>query len=59
MAQKDPKVGVTVNDPIGPVPDPASVTATLPKDIKCTGTESASSRCACCMAIRPSRARTW
>ena len=30
MAQKDPKVGVTVNDPSGPVPDPASVTATLP-----------------------------
>jgi hypothetical protein len=37
LAQKDPKVGVTVNDPIGPAPDPASVTATLPKDQKCTG----------------------
>ena len=37
MAQKDPKVGVTVNDPIGPVPDPARVTATLPKDFKCSG----------------------
>ena len=23
MAQKDPKVGTTVNDPIGPAPDPA------------------------------------
>jgi hypothetical protein len=38
LAQKDPKVGVTVNDPIGPPPDPSAVTATLPKDIKCTGT---------------------
>lgn len=37
LAQKDPKVGVTVNDPIGPAPDPSRVTATLPKDIKCTG----------------------
>ena len=27
MAQKDPKVGVTVNDPVGPMPDPARVTA--------------------------------
>jgi hypothetical protein len=38
LAQKDPKVGVTVNDPIGPPPDPASVGMTLPQDIKCTGT---------------------
>ena len=30
-AQKDPTVGVTVNDPPGPMPDPARVTATLPK----------------------------
>jgi hypothetical protein len=37
IAQTDPKVGVTVNDPIGPVPDPTRVTATLPKDFKCTG----------------------
>ena len=37
LAQKDPKVGVTVNDPIGPVPDPTRVTATLPKDFKCSG----------------------
>jgi hypothetical protein len=37
LAQKDPKVGVTVNDPIGPPPDPAAVSMTLPKDIKCTG----------------------
>jgi hypothetical protein len=37
LAQKDPKVGVTVNDPIGPAPDPSRVTETLPKDIKCTG----------------------
>ena len=38
IAQTDPKVGVTVNDPIGPVPDPARVTATLPEDFKCRGT---------------------
>ena len=38
IAQTDPKFGVTVNDPTGPVPDPARVTETLPKDIKCTGT---------------------
>jgi hypothetical protein len=37
IAQTDPKVGVTVNDPIGPAPDPSRVTETLPKDIKCTG----------------------
>ena len=37
LAQKDPKVDVTINDPIGPAPDPASVGETLPKDIKCTG----------------------
>ena len=39
IAQTDPKVGVTVNDPIGPVPDPSRVTATLPKDFKCSGTK--------------------
>ena len=39
VAQKDPKIGTTVNDPIGPVPDPAHVGMTLPKDIKCTGKE--------------------
>ena len=37
IAQTDPKVGTTVNDPIGPVPDPTRVTSTLPKDFKCTG----------------------
>jgi hypothetical protein len=31
IAQKDPKVGVTVNDPIGPAPDPAAVGETLPR----------------------------
>ena len=45
LAQKDPKVGVTVNDPIGPVPDPTRVTATLPKDQKCTGTEGKQTMC--------------
>jgi quercetin dioxygenase-like cupin family protein len=29
----------TVNDPIGPVPDPTHIPVTLPKDIKWTGTE--------------------
>ena len=38
MAQKDPTVGTKVTDPIGPAPDPANVSMTLPKDIKCTGT---------------------
>jgi quercetin dioxygenase-like cupin family protein len=28
----------TVNDPVGPMPDPSHVPSTLPKDIKCTGT---------------------
>jgi len=45
LAQKDPKVGVTVNDPIGPAPDPTSVTMTLPKDIKCTGAEGKQQMC--------------
>ena len=38
MAQTDPKVGTTINDPAGPVPDPSHVPVVLPKDIKCTGT---------------------
>jgi hypothetical protein len=37
IAQTDPKIGTTINDPIGPVPDPTRVTSTLPKDFKCTG----------------------
>ncbi|HWX89080.1 MAG TPA: cupin domain-containing protein [Rhizomicrobium sp.] len=37
VAQTDPKVGTTVNDPAGPVPDPSHVPVVLPKDIKCTG----------------------
>ena len=45
MAQKNTKVVTTVNDPIGPVPDPARVTATLPKDIKCTGAEGKQTMC--------------
>jgi len=36
---KDPKVGVTVNDPEGPAPNPANVAIVLPKDMKCIGTE--------------------
>jgi hypothetical protein len=45
FAQKDPKVGVTVNDPIGPAPDPSRVTETLPKDQKCTGTVGVQQMC--------------
>ena len=45
VAQKDPTVGTTVNDPIGPVPDSSRVTMTLPKDIKCTGTEGVQTMC--------------
>jgi len=37
IAQTDPKVGVTVNDPSGRRPIPAVSRETLPKDIKCTG----------------------
>ena len=55
VAQGDPKVGTTVNDPIGPVPDPARVGMTLPKDIKCTGTEGVQPMC---IAVwRPGQAR--
>ncbi|HEY0265605.1 MAG TPA: cupin domain-containing protein [Rhizomicrobium sp.] len=41
----DPKVGTTVNDPQGPMPDPLSVPVTLPKDIKCTGTAGVQQMC--------------
>jgi len=37
LAQNDPKIGTTVNDPIGPVPDPTHVPVTLNRNIKCTG----------------------
>jgi len=39
QSAKDPKVGVTINDPEGPVPDPARLAVLLPKDVKCRGTE--------------------
>jgi hypothetical protein len=42
---KDPKVGTTVNDPSGPVPDPARIGVTLPKDIVCTGTVGVNQMC--------------
>ena len=45
IAQKDPKVGTTVNDPIGPTPDPTRVGYTPAKDIKCTGTEGVQQMC--------------
>lgn len=45
IAQKDPKVGTTVNDPVGPTPDPTRVGYTPAKDIKCTGTEGVQQMC--------------
>ncbi len=36
-AQTDPKVGTTINDPLGPVPNPSHVPVILNKDIPCTG----------------------
>ncbi len=45
LAQGDPKVGTTVNDPIGPKPDPSQVPVVLPKDIKCTGQEGVQQMC--------------
>lgn len=45
LAQKDPKVGVTVNDPIGPKPDPSRVTVTEAKDLKCSGTVGVQQMC--------------
>ena len=41
VAQSDPRVGTTINDPVGPVPDPTHIPVTLPKDIKCVGKEGA------------------
>jgi hypothetical protein len=45
VAQNDPKVGTTVSDPEGPVPDPSHIPLTLPKDMKCTGTAGAQQAC--------------
>ena len=45
VAQTDPKVGTTIHDPIGPVPDPSHIPVTLPKDIKCTGTVGVQETC--------------
>ncbi len=45
IAQADPKIGTTVSDPPGPVPDPSHVPVFLPKDIKCIGTEGAQQAC--------------
>jgi len=50
FAQDDPKVGVTVSEPSGPVPDPSHVPVVLPKDIKCKGPVGCS-RHASCSAI--------
>ncbi len=45
LAQSDPRVGTTVNDPVGPVPDPTHVPVILPKDIKCVGKEGVAQTC--------------
>ena len=45
VAQSDPRVGTTINDPVGPVPDPTHIPVTLPKDIKCVGKEGAQQTC--------------
>jgi quercetin dioxygenase-like cupin family protein len=44
-AQADPKVGTTISDPVGPIPDPSHVPLVLPKDIKCRGAEGAQQTC--------------
>jgi len=41
----DKTTGVTVNDPIGPLPNPSHIPVTLPKDIKCTGTVGVQQTC--------------
>jgi len=45
VAQSDPKIGTTVNDPIGPTPDPSQISVTLGKDLKCTGTVGVQQMC--------------
>jgi quercetin dioxygenase-like cupin family protein len=45
VAQSDPRVGTTMNDPVGPVPDPTHIPVTLPKDIKCVGKEGSAQTC--------------
>jgi hypothetical protein len=37
LAQADPRIGTTVDDPSGPVPNPTHVPVVLPADIKCNG----------------------
>jgi hypothetical protein len=44
-AQTDRKVGTTISDPAGPVPDPSHVPLVLPKDIQCKGTQGAQQTC--------------
>jgi hypothetical protein len=45
VAQGDPKIGTTVNDPIGPKPDPSQIPVTEAKDIVCTGTVGVQQMC--------------
>jgi hypothetical protein len=52
FAQTDPKLGASVTDPPGPIPDPSHVPIVLPKDIKCNGTAGSTSGGP---AISPSR----
>jgi quercetin dioxygenase-like cupin family protein len=45
IGQTDSKVGTTVSDPVGPVPDPSHVPLVLPTDIKCRGAQGAQQTC--------------
>lgn len=45
IAQADPKIGTSVSDALGPVPDPTHVPIVLPKDIKCIGAVGAQQTC--------------
>ncbi|HEY4339698.1 MAG TPA: hypothetical protein VGM97_07125, partial [Steroidobacteraceae bacterium] len=45
LSQADPKIGTTINDPPGPLPDPTHVPVVLPKDIKCVGPVGAQQTC--------------
>jgi hypothetical protein len=45
VAQNDPKIGTTVNDPIGPKPDPSRAAVIPAKDIKCTGKKGVQEMC--------------
>ena len=45
IAQGDPRVGTTVEAPLGPLPDPSHVPIVLPSEIKCIGKIGAQQTC--------------